>query len=68
MTQQIVVKNRQHIQAEAEDALGYAALHGDPDPQGTGVSHFCKRTGYSLHSVGFDSAGHPQTWVFARTL
>ncbi|MBC3762996.1 hypothetical protein ACUN7V_00195 [Quadrisphaera oryzae] len=66
MAQQIVVKNRQQMAAETEDALRDAAHAGALDPQGTGATHFSRRTGYHLHSVGFDSEGHPQTWVFTK--
>ncbi len=66
MAQLIVVKNRQQLAAETEDALRDAAHTGALDPQGTGATHYCRRTGSALHTVGFDSEGHPQTWVFTK--
>lgn len=65
MPQSIVVKNRHQIAQEAEDASGSSG-HALVDPEGTGATAFCDRTGFTLHSVGFDADGHPQTWVFTK--
>ena len=66
MAHSVVVKNRHQIAQETEDALADAGEAHALDPEGTGVTRFCQRTGMALHSVGFDAEGRPQTWVFTR--
>ena len=66
MAQSIVVKNRHQIAQETEDSLKDSGHGLAVDPEGTGATHFCRRTGYTLHSVGFDAEGRAQTWVFTK--
>jgi hypothetical protein len=66
MPQLVVVKNRHQIAQETEVALKESGHPLAVDPEGTGATAFCRRTGYRLHSVGFDAEGRPQTWVFTK--
>jgi hypothetical protein len=66
MAQSIVVKNRHQLAQETEDSLKDSGHTLAVDPEGSGATWFCRRTGYTLHSVGFDAEGRPQTWVFTK--